>query len=145
MSSGVNKVILLGNLGRDPEVRYTQAGSAVCNLRLAIHTKRKKDDEWIEHTEWVGVVCFGRTAENVAQYLSKGRQIYVEGRMQTRSYKDKDGVEKWSTEVVADEVIFIGGNDAGKRGDDDKRTAKASTRAETPAAFVDVLDDDVPF
>ena len=111
MAKGVNKVILIGNLGRDPEVRYTQGGTAVANLRIAVTERRKDGDAWKDHTEWIDVVCFGKTAENVGQYLQKGRQIYVDGRMQTRNYKDKEGVEKWRTEVVANEVVFIGGRD----------------------------------
>ncbi len=113
MSVGVNKVLIIGNLGRDPEVRYTQSGSAVCNLRVAVGERRKDGDGWRDHTEWITVVCFGRTAENVGQYLSKGRQIYCEGRLQTRSYTAKDGTEKWSTEVIANQVLFLGGRDGG--------------------------------
>lgn len=114
--AGVNKVILIGNLGRDPEVRYTQSGSAVANLRLAVSERRKDGDGWKDHTEWISVVCFGKTAENAGQYLSKGRQIYVEGRMQTRQYKDKDGNDRWATEVVANQVTFIGGRGDGGGG-----------------------------
>lgn len=114
--AGVNKVILIGNLGKDPEVRYTQSGSAVANLRLAVTERRKDGDGWKDHTEWINVVAFGRTAENAGQYLSKGRQIYVEGRMQTRSYKDREGVEKWSTEVVANQVLFVGGRGGDSEG-----------------------------
>ena len=111
MAAGVNKVILVGNLGRDPEVRYTQSGGAVSNLRLAVTERRKDGEGWKDHTEWVTVVAFGKTAENAGQYLQKGRQIYVEGRLQTRSYKDKEGVEKWSTEVVANQILFLGGGE----------------------------------
>jgi single-strand DNA-binding protein len=109
MANGVNKVIIIGNLGADPEVRYTQSGSPVCNLRVAVGERRKEGDGWREHTEWVSVVCFGKTAENVGQYMSKGKQIYVEGRMQTREYKDKDGNNRKATEVVANQVVFLGG------------------------------------
>jgi single-strand DNA-binding protein len=122
MSTGKNLVILVGNLGKDPEVRQTKGGSSVASLSIAINERRKDGDEWKDHVEWVRVVCFGKTAEHAGQYLSKGRQVYVEGRMSTRSYKDKDGVEKWSTEVVAHQVIFLGskddagGADRGSRG-----------------------------
>lgn len=116
MANGVNKVVLIGNLGRDPEVRYTQSGSPVCNLRIAVGERRKQGGEWVDHTEWVNIVCFGKTAENAGQYLSKGRQIYVEGRMQTRQYKDRDGNEKWSTEVVANQVLFLGGGQGQSQG-----------------------------
>lgn len=110
MSSGVNKAILVGNLGKAPEVRYTQSGTAVCNLRLAITERRKDGDGWKDATEWLDVVLFGKTAENAGQYLDKGRQVYVEGRIQTREYKDKDGNQRRSTEVVADRLVFLGGN-----------------------------------
>ena len=109
MASGVNKVILVGNLGKDPEVRYIQSGSAVCTLRIAV-TERRKDGEsgWKDHTEWMDVVAWGKTAENAGQYLQKGRQVYVEGRLQTRQYKDKDGNDRYKTEVVANQVLFLG-------------------------------------
>lgn len=109
MAKGVNKVILIGNLGRDPEVRHSAAGLAIAKLNLAISERKKEGDEWVDHTEWVRVTAFGKTAENAGEYLRKGRQVYVEGRMQTNSYSDKDGNEKWSTEVVANELIFLSG------------------------------------
>ncbi len=108
MAAGVNKVILVGNLGKDPEVRYAASGNAVCTLRIAVTERRKDGDGWKDHTEWVDVVTFGKTAENVGQYLQKGRQVYVEGRLQTRNFKDKEGVEKWRTEVAANTVLFLG-------------------------------------
>ena len=116
MASGVNKVILIGNLGRDPEVRYTQSGAAVSNLRVAVTEKSKEGEEWVDKTEWVDVVCFGRTAENVGQYLAKGRQIYAEGRLQTRKWTDRDGNDRWSTEVVANRIVFLGSQGGGGGG-----------------------------
>lgn len=110
MTTGLNRCTLIGNLGQDPLVRYTQSGSAVCNLRLAVSERRKVGEEWKDHTEWFDVVVFGKSGENAGQYLAKGRQVAVDGRLQTRSYKDKDGNEKWKTEVIANEVIFLGGN-----------------------------------
>ena len=114
----VNKVILVGNLGADPESRTTNTGTAVVNLRLAT-TERMKDrdsGEWKDHTEWHRVVCFGRTAENVAKFTRKGRQIYVEGRLRTRKWQDQNGVEKWSTEIVGDVIQFLGGREGGGGG-----------------------------
>ena len=152
MSAGVNKTILVGNLGRDPEVRYTQGGGAVCNLRLAVTERRKDgDDGWKDHTEWVTVVAFGKTAEKAGQYLQKGRQIYVEGRLQTRSYKDKEGVEKWSTEVVANQVLFLGaGNQAAGQGAGEGRRPPTGGGSGAPndtgtAREPDFIDDDLPF
>jgi single-strand DNA-binding protein len=101
--ASVNKVILIGNLGRDPETRYTTGGDAICNLNIATSEQWKdKSGEKQEKTEWHRVVLFGRQAEIAGEYLKKGRSVYIEGRLQTRKYTDKDGVEKYSTEVVGD-------------------------------------------
>ncbi len=115
----VNKAILIGNLGQDPELRTTGGGTPVCTLRLATTERRKdRDGNWNDHTEWHSVVVFGRTAENVARYCRKGKQIFVEGRIQTRKWQDRDGKDRWSTEVVANDVRFLGGGGGGdNRGD----------------------------
>lgn len=108
--ASVNKVIILGNLGRDPETRYTTGGDAVTNLNIATSEQWKdKSGEKQERTEWHRVVLFGRQAEIASEYLKKGRSVYIEGRLQTRKYTDKDGVEKYSTEIVADRMQLIGG------------------------------------
>ncbi|MEP7182550.1 MAG: single-stranded DNA-binding protein [Betaproteobacteria bacterium] len=108
--ASVNKVILLGNLGRDPETRYTTGGDAVTNLNIATSEQWKdKSGEKQEKTEWHRVVLFGRQAEVAGEYLKKGRSVYIEGRLQTRKWTDKDGVEKYSTEIVADRMQLIGG------------------------------------
>jgi len=108
--ASVNKVILLGNLGRDPETRYTTGGDAVTNLNIATSEQWKdKNGEKQERTEWHRVVLFGRQAEIAGEYLKKGRSVYIEGRLQTRKYTDKDGVEKYSTEIVGDRMQLIGG------------------------------------
>lgn len=108
--ASVNKVILLGNLGRDPETRYTTGGDAVTNLSIATSEQWKdKNGDKQERTEWHRVVLFGRQAEVAGEYLKKGRSVYIEGRLQTRKYNDKDGVEKYSTEIVADRMQLIGG------------------------------------
>ncbi len=113
----VNKVILIGNLGQDPEIRTTGGGSSVCNLRIATTTRRKdQSGQWNDQTEWHSVVCFGRTADNVANFMRKGRQIYIEGRLQTRKWQDREGKDRWSTEVVADNVKFLGSRDGGGGG-----------------------------
>jgi single-strand DNA-binding protein len=112
--ASVNKVILLGNLGRDPETRYTTGGDAVTNLNIATSEQWKdKSGEKQERTEWHRVVLFGRQAEIAGEYLKKGRSVYIEGRLQTRKYTDKDGVEKYSTEIVGDRMQLLGGRDAG--------------------------------
>jgi single-strand DNA-binding protein len=117
----VNKVILIGNLGKDPEVRNTQSGNSVCKLRIAT-TERVKDREgnWNEHTEWHSVTCWGRTADNVGRFLRKGRKVYIEGRLRTSKWQDREGKDQWTTEVVADTVHFLdrgeGGGEAGGGG-----------------------------
>jgi len=118
--ASVNKVILLGNLGRDPETRYTTGGDAVTNLNIATSEQWKdKGGEKQERTEWHRVVLFGRQAEIAGEYLKKGRSVYIEGRLQTRKYTDKDGVEKYSTEIVADRMQLLGGRDGSGAGGGD--------------------------
>ena len=163
--ASVNKVILLGNLGRDPETRYTTGGDAVTNLRIATtDTWKDKAGEKQEKTEWHTVVLFGRQAEIAGEYLKKGRPVYIEGRLQTRKYTDKDGVEKYSTEIVGDRMQLIGGaKDAGAGSGGDAEFAAASgggggrregsgggggggAKPGAPAKKnVDDFDDDIPF
>src|SRR6478735_2052973 len=110
MAGGVNKVILVGNLGADPDMRYTPSGQGVCELRVATSESwNDKNGQRQERTEWHRIVVWGKRAEVCSKYLSKGRQIYVEGRIQTRSWDDKDGNKKYMTEIIAQEVVFIGG------------------------------------
>lgn len=115
--AGINKVIIIGNLGRDPEIRYTQQGTAVVNLAVATSEQwtDKTSGERQEKTEWHRIVIFGRMAENCEKYLSKGRQVYVEGRLQTRSY-EKEGQTHYNTEIVANTVQFLGGKGGGDTG-----------------------------
>ena len=115
--AGINKVILIGNLGADPELRYTSGGQAVTELRLA--TTRSwtgKDGKRQEDTQWHRVVVWGKQAEHCKEYLSKGRQCYVEGRLQTRQWEDRDGNKRYTTEVVAETVQFLGGGKGGGGG-----------------------------
>lgn len=115
--ASVNKVILLGNLGRDPELRYTPGGQAVANFTVATNERyTTKDGEKQERTEWHRIVAWGRTGEICAQYLSKGRSVYVEGRLQTREWEDKEGGKRRTTEIVANTVQFIGGRGEGGPG-----------------------------
>jgi single-strand DNA-binding protein len=126
--AGVNKAIIVGNLGQDPELRHTQAGQAVCELSVATSRKYKDNEE----TTWHRIVVWGKQAEACAEYLKKGRQVYVEGRLQTRSWNDKDGNKRWITEIVAEQVQFLGGGNA-----------KRSQRQDSPPAGG--YDDDLPF
>lgn len=114
MAGSVNKVIVLGNLGGDPELKYLPSGQAVCDLRVATtEVFKDKSDQRQERTEWHRVVVWGKTAENCAKYLRKGQQVYVEGRLQTRSWENKEGVKQYTTEIVADQVVFLRGSGAG--------------------------------
>lgn len=148
---GVNKVILVGNLGANPEIRYTQGGQAVANLRLAT-TERWTDRQGQkqEQTEWHNVVVWGRTAEIVGQYLTKGRQVYIEGRIRTRQWQDKTGQKRYTTEVVAQSVQMLGGRGDGGRGGgdyapDDQAATVPSDDQGASADFGSGPDDDIPF
>lgn len=140
--AGVNKVIIVGNLGRDPEVRYAQSGIAICKLSVAVTERVKDGDAWKDHTEWFRVTLFGKTAENAGQYLQKGRQVYVEGRLKTDKYKDKEGVERTAVEVVANHVAFLGGGaPVGPRPAKDGPADGLSP----PNPADGFVDDDLPF
>lgn len=115
----VNKVILIGNVGADPEVRQTGGGNAVANLRVATSDRQKdKDGNWVDHTEWHSVVCFGKTAEQVQRFVKKGKQIFVEGKLATRKWQDKEGKDRYTTEVVAFNIRFLGSREGGGAGDE---------------------------
>ena len=117
MARGINKVILVGNLGNDPEVRYSQSGSAITTLSVATSESWKdKDGNQQERTEWHRVKAFGRLAEIMGEYLKKGRQVYIEGSLRTEKYTDKNGVEKYSTDIIADEMQMLGGMGEGGGG-----------------------------
>ena len=117
MAGGVNKAILIGNLGADPEVRFTPGGQAVANFRIATSESWKdKEGNKQERTEWHRIVVWGKLAELCGEYLKKGRQCYVEGRLQTREWTDKEGKKNWTTEVVANQVTFLGGRDGASSG-----------------------------
>lgn len=107
MARGVNKVILIGNLGKDPEIRYTQSGTAVCTFSLATSERRKQGEEWVDHTEWHNIVAWARHAELCNQYLQKGSTVYIEGRIQNRKWQDKDGNNRYTTEIVVNDIQFL--------------------------------------
>lgn len=157
--ASVNKVIIVGNLGRDPEVRYMPSGDAIANIAVATSykTKDKNTGEQKELTEWHRISFFGRMAEIVGQYLKKGSSIYVEGRLQTRKYTDKDGIEKYATEIVAENMQMMGGGGAGdgqqqstpRQSAPQQQQRPAGNNAQRPAGkpapnFTD-MDDDIPF
>ncbi|MFH1262821.1 MAG: single-stranded DNA-binding protein [Pseudomonadota bacterium] len=141
MAGSVNKVILIGHLGADPEIRYTQGGSPVANLRLATNESwTNKNGQKEERTEWHRVVVWSKLAELAGQYLTKGRQVYVEGRLQTRSWDDKDGTKRYSTEVVATNLQFLGGP-----GDRKTESANLPPDLPPPPENLGGSDEDIPF
>lgn len=141
--ASVNKVILVGNLGRDPELRYLPSGEAVVNLSVATTDKYKdKTGQMVEQTEWHRISFFGKTAEVCGQYLKKGSQIYAEGSLRTRKYTDKDGVEKYSTEIRGDRMQMLGGRGAGDAGGD---TGGDTGNSSTMMGADPMDSDDIPF
>lgn len=168
--ASVNKVILVGNLGRDPETRYSPDGAAICNVSIATTSqwKDKASGERKEETEWHRVTFYGRLAEIAGEYLKKGRSVYVEGRLKTRKYKDKEGIEKYSTDIIADQMQMLGsregmGGGGGGAGDDTEGGygGRGGGGASRPAGALagggeaagtkrqapnfDDMDDDIPF
>jgi single-strand DNA-binding protein len=155
MARGVNKVILVGNLGKDPETRYMPSGSAVTNLTLATSEswKDKQTGDQQERTEWHKIAMFGRLAEIAAEYLRKGSQVYIEGKLRTRKWQDKEGKDRYTTEIVADEMQMLGSKGGGA-GAGAGAPAAAGGARERPAAAVNDsvdsgppgdFDDDIPF
>ena len=168
--ASINKVILIGNLGRDPELRYTPSGAAVCNVSIATtrNWKSKDSGERMEETEWHRVVFYDRLAEIAGEYLKKGRPVYVEGRLKTRKWQDKDGKDNYTTEIVAEQMQLLGGREGGGGGGDAEEggysrreapasraaasgggstggSAPASKPAAKSATGFDQMDDDIPF
>ncbi len=150
--ASVNKVILIGNLGADPEVRYMPSGDAITNIRLATTDSWKdKSGEKQERTEWHRVSFFGRLAEIAGEYLKKGSQVYLEGRLQTRKWQDKDGQDRYTTEIVADRMQMLGGRGGGLDSAESPRGQERAPRAEAPAGpekgagGFDDFEDDIPF
>lgn len=167
--ASINKVILIGNLGRDPEIRYGTTGAAICNITIATsrNWKDKNSGDKVEETEWHRVVFYDRLAEIAGEYLKKGRSVYVEGRLKTRKWTDKDNIERYTTEVIADNMQLLGGRDGAGAPEDGGSSGRNSERgsfdngaprnapasrpaASKPAASksstgFDDMDDDIPF
>jgi single-strand DNA-binding protein len=142
----LNKVFLIGNLGQDPEIRHTNSGQPVANLRVAT-SRRVKDREgnWSDQTEWHSVVSFGRTAENVGQYLHKGSKIFVEGRIQTRSWDDREGKKQYRTEVVAENLRFLDSRAGGEAGGAGGYPSRDNSGGGGGEGQDFPSDDDIPF
>lgn len=153
MSRGINKVILVGNLGQDPEVKYMPSGQAVCNISVATTTSwnDKTSGEKVEKTEWHRVVFFRRLAEIAGEYLHKGSQVYIEGRLQTRKWQDQSGTDRYSTEIVASDMQMLGGrSDFSSAGGEtasapDDISQAPKQPAGSPGSSSNDFDDDIPF
>ena len=151
MAEGLNKVLLIGNLGQNPELRATQGGQSVLTLRVATNERFKnRDGEWQDRAEWHSVVIWGKRAEGLAKVVSKGTQVYVEGRLQTRSYDDKQGQKRYVTEVVARDVILLGRRGTGEGGGppphtDDDYLPNGGGPHDAGGGGSDFSDDDIPF
>ncbi len=144
----VNKVILVGNLGRDAELRYTPGGAPVATLNLATtEVWNDKGGQKQEKTEWHRVVLWGKSAESLSEYLVKGKQIYVEGRLQTRQWDDKDGNKRYTTEIRGDRIVLLGGGGGGGMGGQRRSTASAGGEHVEPMGepVTELTDDDIPF
>ncbi len=163
MAKGVNKAFLLGNVGKDPEIRSTQGGTLVASLSLATADRQKQGEEWVDRTEWHNLVAFQRTAEIVRDYVKKGSQILVEGKLQTRSWDDKEsGQKKYRTEIIINDLTLLGGGPDRENGGGTAQAASRSTngkgqggystsnnsgygRQQTDYADQGITDDDIPF
>ena len=145
----VNKVILVGNLGRDAELRYTPGGAPVATLNLATtEVWNDKGGQKQEKTEWHRIVLWGKSAESLSEYLVKGKQIYVEGRLQTRQWDDKDGNKRYTTEIRGDRIVLLGGGGGGGMGGGQRRAAAAGASEHTEPMgepVSELTDDDIPF
>jgi len=158
--ASINKVIIIGNLGRDPEVKYTPSGAAVCNVSVATTRawKDKNSGDKVEETEWHRVVMYDKLAEIAGEYLTKGKPVYIEGRLKTRKWQDKEGKDNFTTEIVAETMQMLGGKDGGGGGGQAQgggqqsrapapapATRQNAARAPAPAGAGDDMDDDIPF
>ena len=134
----MNHVTLIGRLGADPDIRNTPGGTTIANLRLATNERRKQGNEWVDETEWHRVVAFGKTAETLAQHFTKGSEIAIEGSIRTNKWTDKDGKDRYTTEIMCNRLHFVGGKRSDARQDDRPQ------QAEKPAAPLGP-DDEIPF
>ncbi|NMC63155.1 MAG: single-stranded DNA-binding protein [SAR324 cluster bacterium] len=153
---GVNKVLLLGRLGKDPDLRFSQNQTPICNFSLATSERRKDaNGQWSDHTEWHNIVVFGKTAENCSNYLKKGREVFIEGKIQTRKWQDKEGKDRYTTEILAQTVQFVGSkSDAASasasfgnntNGVNPFEDLKSADEISATVEEVNFEDDDIPF
>ena len=146
MAANINRVVLVGNLTRDPELRHTPSGTAVCSLRLAVNTRRKDSSgQWVEKPNYFDITVWGQQGENCAQYLAKGRSVGVDGRLEWREWDAQDGTKRQAVEVVADSVQFLGGRGEGEGGFGGGNQYVPATAPTSPGDDFAPADDDIPF
>jgi single-strand DNA-binding protein len=148
MAANINRVVLVGNLTRDPELRHTPGGTPVCSLRIAVNSRRKDESgQWVDKPNYFSISVFGNQAESCTQYLSKGRPVAIDGRLEWREWQAQDGAKRESVEVVADSVQFLGsrGDSGGGEGGGANQFVPAGAGSESSADFPAAADDDIPF
>ena len=144
MAASINRVVLVGNLTRDPELRHTPSGMPVCSLRIAVNSRRKDESgQWVEKPNYFSITVWGQQGENCAQYLSKGRPVAVDGRLDWREYQAQDGTKREAVEIVADSVQFLGGREGG--GEGQPQFVPAAAQREAADFDTSGADDDIPF
>jgi single-strand DNA-binding protein len=146
MAKSVNKVILVGNVGKDPEVKYSPSGTPIAKFSLATNEKYKdRSDEWQERTEWHNIVAWQRLAEIVGEYVKKGAKLYIEGKLQTSSWEDREsGTKKYRTEIVVRDLVLLGSHENGSGGED-RSTRNGDQRQPAYAGSAEITDEDIPF
>ena len=143
MAANINRVVLVGNLTRDPELRHTPGGTPVCSLRIAVNSRRRDESgQWIDKPNYFSISVFGNQAESCSQYLSKGRPVAIDGRLDWREWQAQDGSKREAVEIVAESVQFLGGRDSGAEGN---QFVPAAATADTAPDFGGGADDDIPF
>ena len=146
MAANINRVVLVGNLTRDPELRHTPGGTPVCSLRVAVNDrKRDESGNWVDAPNYFSISVFGNQAENCAQYLSKGRPVGIDGKLRWREWQAQDGTKREAVEVVADSVQFLGGRGEGELGGGGNQFVPAGAAQQESADFPAAADDDIPF
>jgi single-strand DNA-binding protein len=145
-ATNINRVVLTGNLTRDPELRSTSGGTSVCSLRIAVNSRRKEGDQWVDRPNYFDITVWGAQGENCAQYLSKGRPVAVDGRLNWREWEAQDGAKRQAVDIIADSVQFLGSRDSAQpNGGGGESDIKADTSDYDPVGVAGGSDDDIPF
>jgi single-strand DNA-binding protein len=144
-ATNINRVVVTGNLTRDPELRSTPGGTSVCSLRIAVNSRRKEGDQWVDRPNYFDITVWGAQGENCAQYLSKGRPVAVDGRLNWREWEAQDGAKRQAVDIIADSVQFLGSREGGQPNAGGESDIKADTSDYDPVGVAGGSDDDIPF